>query len=150
MRSTSPRTSAANSLSSVRGGRGSRCGGDDAGRREADAQKAALALGDHLEPHRGLVDARPQLLELAQRGPLGLADGLAGRLDLQRLAHRLAFPFLRLTRRGCCGAEDWAAGVDPPSAGSGAAAGATSFGGVRDERRSGGAGRGIRRRVISP
>ena len=67
-----------------RGARVDRC--DDAGRRVADAEQAALALGEHLEPHRRLVEPGLEVLELPQRRPLRLADGLARRLDPKRLA----------------------------------------------------------------
>jgi hypothetical protein len=113
-------------------------------RRVADAQQPALALGDHLKPNRRLVDPRLELLELAQRCPLRLTNRFARRLDLE--AHRRAFLFfLRLTRRGCAGAAGAGAG-----SGATAGAGATSFGGVREVRRSGGCGRGTSRRVIKP
>src|SRR5205085_9621350 len=53
----------------------------------------------------GLVERRGQPLELAQRLPLGLPDGLAGRLDRDRsgglAGHFRAPPFLRLTARVC-------------------------------------------------
>src|SRR5256885_3811098 len=42
---------------------------EDAGRRVTDAEQTPLALGDHLEPHRRLVESRIALLELAQRYP---------------------------------------------------------------------------------
>ena len=99
---------AAASLSSAGGGSGSHGrvavgdGREHAGRRVADAEQAALALGEHLEADRGLVERRREALELAQRLPLRLADGLAGRLD--RRARRVtarAPPFFRFTRRGC-------------------------------------------------
>ena len=56
--------------------------GDHPGRRIADAEQPALALRDDLEADRRLVEPRRQPLELAQRLPLRLADGLARRLDL--------------------------------------------------------------------
>src|ERR671924_1680399 len=71
-------------------------GGDDARRRIADSEQAALALGDDLEPNRALVETRAQALELAQRRPLRLADGLAGGLDAELLAHLAACTFLPL------------------------------------------------------
>ena len=55
--------------------------GDDVRRSETDAEQPALAFGDDLELHAVAIEARNELLELAQRGPLRLADGLAGRLD---------------------------------------------------------------------
>ena len=74
-------------------------GGDDPRRRVPDAEQAALALGDDLEPDRVPVDPRPLPLELAQRRPLRLADGLSRRFDEQILGHRRArFFFLRTTR----------------------------------------------------
>ena len=70
---------------------------DDPGRRVAHTEQPALALGDDLEPNGALVEPRMELLELAERSPLRLADGLAGRLDLAEvLHHRLAFRFFRL------------------------------------------------------
>src|SRR5205823_12553650 len=58
-------------------------------RREADTEQTALALRQHLKADRGLVDPRLELLQLAQRRPLRLADGLAARLDLQSLGHQV-------------------------------------------------------------
>src|SRR5438093_5509347 len=86
------------------------------------------------------------LLELPQRGPLRLPDGLAGRLHLE-LHQRRAF-FFRFTRRGWL----WLGlGV---SAGTAACAwaGSAGFGGVREVRfwGVGAAIFGIRRRVIRP
>ena len=71
---------------------------DHPGGNVADAEQPALALRDDLEPHGAFVEARLLLLELAQRGPLRLADGLARGLDLE-LHQRRAF-FFRLTFRG--------------------------------------------------
>src|SRR6266542_3781869 len=102
----------------------------------------SLSLGDDLEANRGLVETGLLPLELPQRRPLGLADRLAGRLDLE-IHQRRAF-FLRFTRRG--GALGFAAaGAPAPSS-------RTSFGGVREERFGpvGGATFGISRLVISP
>ena len=68
--------------------------GNDARGRVADAEQAALTFGDDLELNGGLVELRMELLELAKRRPLRLADGLARGLDAQGvLAHRLR-PFL--------------------------------------------------------
>jgi hypothetical protein len=67
---------------------------DHTGRSKTNAEQPALALGNHLELDRRLVQARLELLELAQRRPLRLADGLAGGLDLQPRAfvhHRGSF-----------------------------------------------------------
>jgi len=96
-------------------------------------------------PQVRIAPEQPELLELAQGGPLRLADRLARGFHLQGLGlgHRRAPPFLRLTLRG------WE-GLAGSVAGSGATAGATSLGGVREERFSGAAGRGIRRRVTRP
>ena len=72
---------------------------DDARRRVADTEQSALALREHLEADRGLVEARLPALELAQRRPLRLADGLSRRLDDHVAGHRRArFFFLRTTR----------------------------------------------------
>ena len=46
-----------------------------------DAEQAPLSLAQHLEAHRVAVDPGREPLELAERRPLRLADGLAGRLD---------------------------------------------------------------------
>src|SRR5262249_40521143 len=104
-------------------------------------------------------------LELAQCGPLRLADGLARRLDLQGLGHRRAPPrffFLRRTRFGGAGAAAAAgagtvAGPPEPSAGPGPSSrrGAREvrprWGGRRREvRRGWSCGFGISRRVIKP
>src|SRR5581483_8635043 len=123
--------------------------------RVPDAEQAALALGDDLEPDGALVECGVALLELAQRRPFRLTDRLARRLDRQIGAGghlRPAF-FLRRTRRGGCCARGAAgfgesgsrtAPLPPPSP--------ESRGGVRDVRFcSVGSGVfGIRRRVISP
>jgi hypothetical protein len=71
--------------------------GHDPGRLVADAEEPALALRDDLEAHRRLVEAGTHPLELPQRSPLRLADGLARHLD-RDLAHRLE-PFFRFTLR---------------------------------------------------
>src|SRR5438034_3164739 len=121
---------------------------DDSRRRIADAQEPSLALRDDLELDGALVEPRMELLELAQRGPLGLADGLAGRLDLaQVLRHRLAFPFFRFTRRGAAGGADAlsSAGSAVPSR-----LCVSDFGGVRDDRFGGGFAFGIICRVTRP
>ena len=74
---------------------------DHTRRRVADAEQAALPLGEHLEAHGRLVETRRELLELTQRMPFRLADGLPGRLDRQgSVTSRPSAPFLRLTRRG--------------------------------------------------
>src|SRR5439155_24657784 len=81
-----------------------------AGRSKTDTEQAALALGDHLELDRRLVEPGLELLELAQRRPLRLADGLPRGFDLEQpaLAHHcgslcdacsfLKLPFLRRNR----------------------------------------------------
>src|SRR5581483_9435134 len=142
-----------------RGGRGlRRLGGKvghDARRLVAHAEQPALALGDDLETHRSLVKRGVTRLELAQRGPLRLADGLTGRLDGQipcRLAHLRPelFFFLRRTWRGPCCAFGFSPPGEPPSPWRATAV--SGFGGVRELRRST-AGAGVRctsRRVISP
>ena len=83
---------------------GNRAGLDrsnDACGRVPDSEQATLTLGDDLELNGGLVELRMELLELAKRRPLRLADGLAGGLDAQGFfGHRLARFFLRFTRRG--------------------------------------------------
>src|SRR5262245_7884633 len=89
-----------------------------------------------------------ELLELAERGPLRLADGLAGRLDLTQVFHqRRALFFLRLTRRGgAAGAAGFASlGEGAPSWLFG-----SDFGAVRDERFGGGCGFGISCLVTIP
>src|SRR4029453_10113819 len=87
---------------------------DDPRRRVAHTEEPAFALRDDLEPNGALVEPRVELLELSQRGPLRLTDGLAGRLDLAEiLHHRLAFRFFRFTRRGGAGGS-----ADLSSAGS--------------------------------
>src|SRR5207302_9377952 len=123
-------------------------------RRVADAEEPTLAFGDHLEPHRRLLEPGIALLELTQRRPLGLADGLARRLDRQLGGHRRPAFFFRRTLRGGCGRDAAGAGLGasgprrapfpPPSL--------SSRGGVRDVRFSStGAGVfGTRRRVINP
>ena len=125
---------------------------DHARRRVADAEQAALALGDDLEANRRLVEARVQALELAQRRPLRLADGLARRLDrdarsVTRGARRF---FFRLTcarlRRGGFGAgfgRRLRLGRRLPST-------SALFGGVRELVFGGGCGFGTSRRVIRP
>ena len=95
------RAAAPGSRAAARAGDGSRR--NHPRRRVADAEQAALALAHDLEGDARLVEPRRQPLELAQRLPLRLADGLAGRLDRDVGAHRREPPFLRLTRRGCCG-----------------------------------------------
>src|SRR5207302_10067248 len=105
---------------------------DHASRSKTDTEQAALALGDHLELDRRLVEPGLELFELAQRRPLCLADRLPRRFDLELLVHRRA-RFLRLTFRGCEGAAARAVAgsfAAPSPAGS-------SFDGVRDERRCG-------------
>ena len=74
---------------------------DHARRRVADAEQAALALGDDLEANAALSSPGASALEVAQRLPLRLADRLPGRLHGDLAAHRRAPPFFRLTRRGC-------------------------------------------------
>src|SRR5581483_5944317 len=126
--------------------------GDHARRGIADAEQAALALGDDLELHRGLVQPGMAQLELAQRRPLRLADRLAGRLD-GHVGHRLrAVPFFRRTLRGCPAGRDGLAFGSPEAEGFAPLPPPSSFGGVRDVRlkRSGGGVFGISRRVISP
>ena len=73
---------------------------DDTRRLVADAEQAALALGDDFEPNRGLVERGMPLLELAQSGPFRLADGLARRLDGEVAHRRRPELFLRRTWRG--------------------------------------------------
>src|SRR3954453_23547546 len=125
--------------------------GDHAGRREAHSQETTLTLGHDLEANSGLVQPGLLPLELPQRRPLGLADRLSGRLDLE-LHQRRAF-FLRFTRRGwlvTAGAGTVASGISEPSLDG-------PFGGVREERFGpppppppGGPTFGISRRVINP
>src|SRR6185437_6802649 len=96
--------------------------GDDTGRRVADAEQAALALGDHLEADARLVEPGHGELEVAQRLPLRLADGLARGLDRDLvdrargaiLAHRRAPPRLRRCVRGCWGRGGVGLGESPP------------------------------------
>ena len=83
---------------------------DHAGRGKTDTEQAALALGDHLELDRRFVEPGLELLELAQRRPLRLADGLPRGFDLEQpaLAHHcgslcdacsfLKLPFFRRNR----------------------------------------------------
>ena len=70
--------------------------------RVPDTEQAALTLGEDLEVHRGLVEARVAVLELPQRRPLRFADGLARRLDAELVRHwsrrRSSAPF-----PGCAG-----------------------------------------------
>ena len=73
---------------------GRRTLGDHAGRHVADPEQPALALGEDLELDARLVEPGEAPLELAQRRPLGLADGLAGRLGLGRRL-RLGVPASR-------------------------------------------------------
>src|SRR5919202_5051312 len=128
-------------------------GSDHARRRVADAENPPLALGDDLEPNGRLVEPRREPLELSQRGPLRLADRLAGGLDLERLlglgAHRRAF-FFFFTRLGAAAGVGFGSGClraapsPPPSP-------SPPRGGVREERFGGGAPFfGISWRVISP
>src|SRR5262249_45099375 len=128
--------------------------GDHPRRRVTDAEQAPLALGEDLEPNRRLVDPGLQPLELAQCGPLRLADGLARRLDLQGLGHRRAPPrffFLRRTRFGGASAAAAAgAGTVARSPEPAAGYGSSSRGGVREVRRGWSCGFGISRRVIKP
>ena len=84
IRATSARASPAWPLSSVAAlGCGRRLRGlgrqmrDHAGRLVADTEDPALAFGDDLELHRGLVEPGIPPLELAQRRPLRLANRLA-------------------------------------------------------------------------
>src|SRR6266542_2171263 len=127
----------------VAGRIGSRC--DDPRRRIADAEQAALALGDDFEANRGLVDPGPQPLELAQRCPLRLADRLPRRFDEQLLGHRRARFFFLRTTRGCpVGFGGGSAGVAPsPSP-------PRCFRGVRELRFGVGTGFGASRRVTRP
>ena len=74
------------------------------GRCIADAEQPALALGEHLELDGRLVEPGRELLELPKRLPLRLADGLAGRLDLELAAHRPPRGFFRFTRLGAAAA----------------------------------------------
>ena len=125
-------------------------------RRVTDPEQSPLPLGEHLEPHRRLVQAGLHLLELPEGGPLRLPDGLSRRLDLE-IAQRFAFFFFRFTRRGgpgaAAGAGASAVGFAPSATGGGSGDG--SFGGVREVRFGpappvGGGVFGIKRRVISP
>ena len=107
---TSSRTREASSLVGGGGSSARPCGPvlgnrrDHTGRRVADAEQPALALCHHLELDGALVEPGIQPLELAQRRPLRLADGLARRLDAQPSV-TAARPFLlpldlaRLSRR---------------------------------------------------
>ena len=61
---------------------------DDPRRGEPDAEQPTLSLRDDLELHLLAIEAGNARLELAQRSPLGLADGLAGRLDGDRRSPR--------------------------------------------------------------
>ena len=105
-RSSSARATAASSSSSSAIGSGVPARplrrSHDARRRVADAEQAPLALGQDLEAHGLAVDAGREPLELAERRPLRLADGLARRLDGDLVAHRRLPPPLRFrfTRRG--------------------------------------------------
>ena len=98
--------------------------GDDVGGRVPDPEQAPLSLRDDLEPHALAVEAGDELLELTERGPLRLADGLAGCLDSNDCgpAHRFGLPpRFRLTFRG--GPErDWPCAA--PRSGAAASAGA--------------------------
>src|SRR5206468_2484383 len=96
------------------------------------------------ELHGRLVEPGSQALELAQRRPLRLADGLPGRLDEEVGAHLRAF-FFRRTIRGWPGGGGFGSFAPSPASPS-----PRSFGGVRDVRFSGGAGFGVSRRVTSP
>ena len=128
---------------------------DDPGRLVADAEDPALAFGHDLELHRGLVEAGMAPLELAQRGPLRLADRLPGRLGREVRE-------ISLISGSCassCAAPGAAAARPTEPASAAATSGLapfplepSSFGGVRELRRSG-AGAGVfatSRRVISP
>src|SRR5262249_34978137 len=76
-------------------------GGADAPRgRVAHPKAPPLPFLQSLDPPRRLVDRGLEPLELAQRLPLRLADGLAGRLDRDQ---RRGPPFFFLTRRGAAG-----------------------------------------------
>src|SRR5205814_4981942 len=70
----------------------------------ADAEQAALALGDDGELDQVAVECRIAPLELVQRRPARLAHGLARGLDPDgRLAHRLRPPRRWPERRpDCC------------------------------------------------
>ena len=97
-------------------GSGAVDGRDHPCRRVADAEQAALALGEDLEADRVAVEPRRQPLELAEGRPLRLADGLARRLDACSSPLTAACPrpaLLRLTRRG--GPDAWRAADAWPS-----------------------------------
>ncbi len=127
---------------------------DDACGRVADAEETALALADDLEANGLAVDAGGAVLELAERGPLRLADGLARRLDGDLVGHRRLPPPLRFrfTRRGGPATGAGEAPSRPPGTPFrfGVCAGC-SLGGVRELFfRAAGSGRGIIRRVTTP
>src|SRR5919198_3968076 len=129
-------------LSDDRGGIDRR---DYASGRVADPEETSFTLGNDLEANGRLVNAGLELLELTQRRPLRLADGLARCFDLKSLCHRRAFFFFfRLTLRGWLGATAGA------GAGATSSGGACSRGGVREERRGGGCPLGVNRRVDHP
>src|SRR5581483_7786905 len=117
---------------------------------------AALTLRDDLELHRRLVERGIPLLELAQRRPLRLADGLARRLDRQvgvgAHLRLVRFFFLRRTWRGALACGFGRSGAGGSTAAPLPLVPSSSFGGVRDVRRStvGAAVFGISRRVIRP
>src|SRR6185436_19721031 len=119
---------------------------------EPDAEQAALALGNDLELHALAIEPGNPLLELTERRPLRLADGLARGLDGDRRlgTHlRVLPPRFRLTRRepppelalDVPSVDDCSPLLDTVG---------SSFGGVRLERLGGTTGRGIWRRVMTP
>ena len=92
---------------------------DHARGREADAEQAALALRDHLEADLALVEPGEAPLELAERRPLGLADRLAGPLDLIRAERTRPVRRCSVVIAGSAGRASCAAGrvaaPEPPA-----------------------------------